>query len=254
MHSAMSSMLASSRAASSSVLNDRLVSATPTFADALLQLAQRVHALGHRRARPVDPGGLLHGRPASPRGSPRRVSVPRSLAEQVALEPAHLVGRLGLDRRPAAGPAAEAYSAAARPARAPNTRHSGSELEPSRLAPLMLTQAVSPAAYSPAERGRAVDVGVDAAHHVVHDGPDRDQLVHGVDALVLQAQLAHERELGVDQLLAEVPQVEVDDRAVRRVGGAALLHLVHERLGQPVARAELHAAQLGRPASAVPRS
>ena len=36
------------------------------------------------------------------------------------------------------------------PARAPKTRHSGSELEPSRLAPLMLTHAVSPAAYRPA--------------------------------------------------------------------------------------------------------
>ena len=43
-------------------------------------------------------------------------------------------------------PAPAAYSAAARPARAPKTRHSGSELEPSRLAPLMLTHAVSPAA------------------------------------------------------------------------------------------------------------
>ena len=45
--------------------------------------------------------------------------------------------------------AVAAYSAAARPARAPNTRHSGNEFEPSRLAPLMLTQAVSPAAYRP---------------------------------------------------------------------------------------------------------
>ena len=42
MHSAMSSMLASSSAASSSVLNDRLVSATPTLPDPLLQLGQGV--------------------------------------------------------------------------------------------------------------------------------------------------------------------------------------------------------------------
>ena len=35
---------------------------------------------------------------------------------------------------------------------------------------------------------------------------------------------------------------------------AALLHLVHERLGEPVARAELHAAQRRRPAWACPRS
>ena len=84
--------------------------------------------------------------------------VPRRLAEQVPLEPAHLVRRLGGEAA-GVGPRSAAYSAAARPARAPNTRHSGSELEPSRLAPLMLTQAVSPAAYSPA-RGVAPSMSV----------------------------------------------------------------------------------------------
>jgi hypothetical protein len=39
-----------------------------------------------------------------------------------------------------------------------------------------------------------------------------------------------------------VTQVEVHHRAVRRVDGATLLLLVHERLGDPVARAELHAS------------
>src|SRR5215469_16912822 len=48
----------------------------------------------------------------------------------------------------------EANSAAARPARAPKTRSSGREFEPSRFAPLMLTQATSPAAYKP---GSGVD-------------------------------------------------------------------------------------------------
>ena len=43
----------------------------------------------------------------------------------------------------------DAYSAAALPARAPNTSSSGSEFDPRRLAPLMLTQAASPAAYRP---------------------------------------------------------------------------------------------------------
>ena len=88
--------------------------------------------------------------PASRRGSPRRSRRPRHRAQHVALDPAHLVGRLGRDRGRRPRRRSAAYSAAARPARAPKTRHSGSELEPSRLAPLMLTQAVSPAAYSPA--------------------------------------------------------------------------------------------------------
>ena len=53
----------------------------------------------------------------------------------------------------AASPAGRApdwtYSIALRPARRPNTSSSVSEFEPSRLAPLMLTQAHSPAANSP---------------------------------------------------------------------------------------------------------
>jgi hypothetical protein len=85
---------------------------------------------------------------------------------------------------------------------------------------------------------------VDAAHHVVHHRAHWDQLVHGVDPLILEAQLAHEGKLRVDELLAEVAQVEVDDGAVGRVRRAALLGLVYERLREAVARAELHAPEL----------
>ena len=101
-----------------------------------------------------------------------------------------------------------------------------------------------PRGVQPLERGRPVDVGVDPAHHVVHDRADRDQLVHGVDALVLQAQLPNEGKLGVDELRAEMAQVEVDDRTPGRVRRTTLLDLVDERLREPVARTELHAAQL----------
>src|SRR5215211_6176283 len=103
-----------------------------------------------------------------------------------------------------------AYSAAALPARAPNTKHSGSE------------QALN--------RRRAVDIGVYAAHHVVHDRAHRNQLLNRIDALVLDTQFAHHRKLRLDQLFAEVPQIEIDDRAVRRLNGPALRHLVLERL------------------------
>ena len=151
--------------------------------------------LAQRVAGPVDAGAVLHGRlhlvadVGDPLGAP--VGRRRSRSSRRTSSAAWRIDGWTV---PARQPAA--YSAAARPARAPKTRHSGSELEPSRLAPLMLTQAVSPAAYRPGERRRAVDVGVDAAHHVVHDRPHRDQLVHRVDPLVLQAQLADERQLG----------------------------------------------------------
>ena len=49
------------------------------------------------------------------------------------------------------------------------------------------------------QRRRAVDVGVDPAHHVVHHRPHRDRARDRIDALVLQAQLAHERQLRVDR-------------------------------------------------------
>ena len=77
-------------------------------------------------------------------------SRPPSLCSKSLLEPPLLVLRLR-ERRAGVGRRrpCDAYSAAARPARAPNTSSSGSEFEPSRLAPLMLTQAASPAAYRP---------------------------------------------------------------------------------------------------------
>ena len=78
-------------------------------------------------------------------------SLPGLLAEQVALEPAYLVGGLAGDRGwrlplRAAGVLRGVPGPPGR--RTPDS--SGSEFEPSRFAPLMLTQAVSPAAYSPA--------------------------------------------------------------------------------------------------------
>ena len=41
----------------------------------------------------------------------------------------------------------------------------------------------------------------------MHDRPHRDRLVDRVDPDVLGGQLAHERQLSVDDLLADVPQV-----------------------------------------------
>ena len=89
-----------------------------------------------------------------------------------------------------------------------------------------------------------MDIRVNATHHVVHYRSHWDQLGHGVDVLVVAAQLAHERQLCVDQVGAEVSQVEVDDGSIRGVDGPSLFLLVHERLGHPVPGPELHAAQL----------
>ena len=73
------------------------------------------------------------------------------------------------------------------------------------------------------QRRGAVDIGVHAAHHVVHDRPDRNQLFHRIEILVLQAQLAHERNLGVDLLFPEMAQIQVHDVAVRRLNRTAPL-------------------------------
>ena len=68
-----------------------------------------------------------------------------AMASELPFQPLRLGACLSLHRGRGAGTVA-AYSAAARPARAPNTSSSGSEFDPKRLAPLMLTHAVSPAA------------------------------------------------------------------------------------------------------------
>ena len=94
----------------------------------------------------------------------------------------------------------EANAAAALPARAPNTRHSVSELDPNRFAPLMLTQAASPAAYSPGMRCGPMNVSMDASHHVMNDGPDRNHVFDWIESHVLEAQLADEGDLGIDHL------------------------------------------------------
>jgi hypothetical protein len=57
------------------------------------------------------------------------------------------------------------------------------------------------------ERCGPVDIGVDAAHHVVHDGPYRNQFFDGVDVLVFETQFPNEREFGVDDLLAQMSEV-----------------------------------------------
>ena len=76
-------------------------------------------------------------------------SLPPVLRRNAVLQPPLLV--VGLGERPTGSPRScpAAKAAAAVPARAPKTSSSVSEFEPSRLAPLMLTQAPSPAAYRP---------------------------------------------------------------------------------------------------------
>ena len=102
-----------------------------------------------------------------------------------------------------------AYAEAALPARAPKTRHSVSEFEPNRLAPLMLTHALT-GRKKPLDRRRAVHVGMDAAHHVVHDRANRNHLLDRIDAHILQAQFPDQWKLLVDDF-AKVAQVEMDD-------------------------------------------
>ena len=83
-----------------------------------------------------------------------------------------------------------------------------------------------------------------SAHHVVHHRTDRDQFMHRVDPLVLQAELAYERYPFLDLLLSQVSQVQVGHLAVGRSDGAPLLLLPDKSLGDPVPRSEFHAAQL----------
>ena len=77
----------------------------------------------------------------------------------------------------------------------------------------------------------------------MNDGANRNQFAHRVDVLIFLAEFADERQLGIDQFLAEMPQVEMNHRSVGRRRGAAFAFLVNKRLRQTVTRSQLHAAQ-----------
>ncbi len=89
-------------------------------------------------------------------------------------------------------------------------------------------------------RRRARDIGVDSTHHVVLHRAHGDRVLDDVDADELAAELAHERELAVDHVLAEVPYIQVHVLAVRPFESAPLFELGHHRPRDDVARAELH--------------
>ena len=72
---------------------------------------------------------------------------------------------------------------------------------------------------------------------------DRDQLLDGIDALVLQAELAHKRDPGINHPLSQMAQVEVHHLAIGSFNGAALLHFLDEGLAEAVTRAQFHVAQ-----------
>ena len=76
----------------------------------------------------------------------------------------------------------------------------------------------------------------------MHDGANGDRLIHGIDTDVVLRQLPNEGQVLVDQLLSEVPQVEVDVVPVGALKRAPLLVLLHVAAGEDVARPELHLA------------
>src|SRR5581483_657420 len=56
----------------------------------------------------------------------------------------------------------------------------------------------------PRQRSCAVDVRRDSAHHVVNNRPHWYEIGYGIQPLVLEAKLAHERKLLVDQPFAKM--------------------------------------------------
>ena len=85
-------------------------------------------------------------------------------------------------RRARAAASGSGSASAAAAARAPRTKHSVRLFEASRLAPWRPVQAHSPTANRPGSERAALEVGGDAAHHVVGGGRDRDRLGGRVDA------------------------------------------------------------------------
>ena len=126
-----------------SVLNVRLSSSMREVEGPRLQLAQCRHASLQCRARPVNARTVLHGRLHSLAevGDP----LPAALLQHLAFEPPLLVLDLGVDAcagLPGAGHVVGCGMACA----GAEHQQLRKEFDPRRLAPLMLTQATSPAA------------------------------------------------------------------------------------------------------------
>ena len=136
---------------------------------------------------------------------------------------------------------------ALRPAREPKTSSSVSELEPSRLAPLIRNARALAGRVEAGQCRGGVDVRVDPPHHVVDHRSHRDRFVDGIDATVVGREFTHERDLRVDLLLAQVPHVEVHVAAILPRKDVALLLLLYKCLRQAVAGTEFHRTQLGMP-------
>ena len=115
----------------------------------------------------------------------------------------------------------------ARPARAPNTTPSSSELLASRLAPCTPVQAASPAANKPGRAGAAVQIGPDAAHRVMRGGTHGRGRALEIDA-VRQAGLVDAGEALANEARLAVRHVEKDVRDRRwrasRARWSAILH------------------------------
>src|SRR2546428_12840096 len=92
------------------------------------------------------------------------------------------------------------------------------------------------------ERSLPGDVGGDPAHHVVHHRPDGDRLMDRVDADVVPRQLPDEGEILVNQLLPEVPEVQVDVVAVGPFERPPLLMLLDMAARKDISRPQFHLA------------
>ena len=74
-------------------------------------------------------------------------------------------------------------------------------------------------------------------------GPDANRLLHRIEILVLEAQLAHHRQARFDLVLAQMAQVEVHVIAIGTLERAPLFELAENRLRDAVARSQFHAAE-----------
>ena len=171
---------------------------------ALLELADLRQGRRQQRLVAVD-ADVVHHHVGQLRPDPGRALAARSVARSRASRPGPAPRRRG----PASGmPDALARRApSGGPARRPKTSRSTSEFVPSRLAPWTLTQAHSPAAYSPGTTVRCgvagdpgMDVGRDAAHRVVGGRLDRHRLGDRLDALVDPGEVGDVGQLLLDHL------------------------------------------------------
>ena len=124
-------------------------------------------------------------------------------AKELFLQPPLLVHRLSQGSA-ACGPLIRCKGRSRLPGPCPEDEKLGQRIGSQTIRPVDTDASDFAGGVEAFDRRGAIHVGMDTSHHVMNDGPHRDQLFDGIDVLILETQLANKGQLRVNELGAQM--------------------------------------------------